>query len=55
MSIALAQTVRQLEKDVLDLSRTLTDTQALIKELSARIERMEQARKPGPKPKDAHG
>lgn len=53
MSIALGNTVKQLERDVLDLSRALTDSQALIKELAARIERLEQARRPGPKPKDA--
>ena len=53
MSIALQHAVRQLEKDVLEMSRAITDTQSLIKDIAQRLDRMEQARKPGPKPKDA--
>ena len=52
MSIALHQQVKQLERDVLEMSRAITDTQALIKDIAQRLDRMEQARKPGPKPKD---
>lgn len=52
MSIALTQQVKTLERDLLDLSRLLTDTQALIKQLDQRLTAIEQRSKPGPKPRN---
>lgn len=52
MSIALHQQVKTLERDLLDLSRLLTDTQALIKQLDQRLAAIEQRSKPGPKPRN---
>ena len=50
MSIALTQQVKSLERNLLDLSRSLTDSQALIKELAARLDKLEAQRKPGRPP-----
>jgi hypothetical protein len=37
MSIALHQQVKQLERDLLEVSRALTDTQSLVKDLAQRL------------------
>lgn len=52
MSIALHQQVKQLERDVLELSRTLTDSKQLIQQLEQRIAALENKPKPGPKPRN---
>lgn len=52
MSIALGQSVKQLERDLLELSRTLTDTQALIREMEQRIAALENKPKPGRPPRN---
>jgi hypothetical protein len=65
MSIALEARVTELEKEVMQLQREVTK-QTMLKEgapflprdflqLLRRVEALEQARKPGPKPKDANG
>lgn len=53
MSLALAARINEIERQLLELSRALNDSRALIKDLDARLTRAEQARKPGPKPKEA--
>jgi septal ring factor EnvC (AmiA/AmiB activator) len=53
VSIALVQTVKQLERDVLELSRALTDSQQLIHELEQRIAVLENRPKPGRPRKEA--
>jgi hypothetical protein len=41
VSIALGQHIAQLQREVLDLTRVLTDTLALIKQLEQRIAALE--------------
>jgi CII-binding regulator of phage lambda lysogenization HflD len=52
VSIALGQTVKRLELELLEISRALTDSQALIKALEQRISALENKPKPGPKPRN---
>ncbi len=52
MSIALHQQVKRMEADLLELSRALTDSQTLIKQLEQRLSAIEQRSKPGPKPRN---
>jgi septal ring factor EnvC (AmiA/AmiB activator) len=52
MSIALHQQVKQLERDLLEVSRALTDTQSLVKDLAQRLAAIENRPKPGPKPRN---
>lgn len=47
MSLALGALVRQMQEDLLSLSRTLTDTQALLRDINKRIEELENRPKPG--------
>lgn len=52
MSIAQGVVIAALQKDVLDISRALTDSQALIKALEQRIAALENKPKPGRPPKN---
>jgi hypothetical protein len=53
MSIAMAQKLRELEQHILDISRTLTDTKALIRDLEQRLQNIEARPKLGRPPKES--
>lgn len=53
MSIAQGARMAELERQLLDVSRSLTDALALIKELQKRIETLEARPRPGRPPKES--
>ena len=52
MSIATGALIQKLERDLLEMSRSLTDSKTLIEQLSQRLAVIENRSKPGPKPRN---
>lgn len=52
MSIAQAARIAQMERDLLELARTLTDTKALIREIEQRLQNIEARPRLGRPPKE---
>lgn len=52
MSMKLKHEIRALERRIISLHEILIEAGTVVRELTARIEALEQRKKPGPKPKN---